>query len=130
MPIRADMNSATVNKLMPIVHQKSTEYALGSSVSLIRSGLAVLLILLPDTIVHMTMPMVIISTDRYFDRTYRFRKMMMPIIMLAIKEPYRSPIKFSINFNSYRCTGTPRCFTLLTERKIICNGIGILKSNA
>lgn len=89
MPIRADMNSAMVNKLMPIVHQNSTEYALGSSVSLIRSGLAVLLTLLPEMMVHMTMPIVIISTDRYFDRTYRLRKMMMPITMLAIKEPCR-----------------------------------------
>lgn len=87
MPIRADINSATVNKMIPIVHQKSTEYALGTSESLTRSGLAVLLTLLPETIVHMTMPIVIIRTDKYFDKTYRFRKMMMPIIMLAIKEP-------------------------------------------
>lgn len=42
---------------------------------------------LPETIVQIIMPPVIINTDRYFEKSYRFFKMMMPMIMLAISEP-------------------------------------------
>lgn len=66
MPMRADMNSATVSSTMPSAHQNSTENALGAS-STIRSALAVLCTFEPDTIVHTMMPSVIISTDAYLD---------------------------------------------------------------
>lgn len=43
--------------------------------------------LLPEIIVQITMPAVIISTDKYFENSYRFRKIIMPITMFAINEP-------------------------------------------
>lgn len=43
--------------------------------------------LLPEMMVQMTMPAVIINTDKYFENSYRFRKIIIPITIFAINEP-------------------------------------------
>lgn len=45
---------------------------------------------LADMMVQVTMPAVIIRTDRYLVLVYRFPSNMMPINMLAIKLPARN----------------------------------------
>lgn len=47
----------------------------------------ILTTLLPETIVQITMPAVIINTDKYFEKSYRRFKIMMPITIFAINEP-------------------------------------------
>lgn len=47
-----------------------------------------LTISLPETIVHTAIPTVIRNTDRYLETGYRLRKITMPIIILAIREPW------------------------------------------
>lgn len=42
---------------------------------------------LPDIIVQATMPVVIINTETYLERVYFFFKIIIPIIILAIREP-------------------------------------------
>lgn len=49
-----------------------------------------LTISLPETIVQTAMPTVISNTDRYLETAYRLRKIHMPIIMLAISEPWKN----------------------------------------
>uniref|UniRef100_A0A8W7Q278 Uncharacterized protein n=1 Tax=Anopheles coluzzii TaxID=1518534 RepID=A0A8W7Q278_ANOCL len=99
-PIRADTNSASVSSAMPSVHQKNTD--IGSSSAAFFSTW-VLSTFVPDTIVHITMPSVIMPTDRYLEKSYRFFRISMPITMFAISDP---------------------------ARKIMCSGMGMLKSNA
>lgn len=41
----------------------------------------------PETIVQVTIPTVIINTDKYLENSYCFFKIIIPIIMLAMSEP-------------------------------------------
>lgn len=50
----------------------------------------ILTILLPEMIVQIVIPAVIIITDKYFLTPYRRPNMIMPIIMFVINEPYKS----------------------------------------
>lgn len=116
--------------------------------------------LLPEMIVQIAIPAVIIITDKYFLMSYRRPKIIMPIIILVINEPCntrkshsKSELKYHLPDSTFKCifhlqgivtaqfikwetwcsnenNSQQNQLSRLTARMIICNGIGILKSNA
>lgn len=46
----------------------------------------------PDIRVHRIIPQVIINTDMYLDKVYRLPRMIIPMTILAIREPWKNEI--------------------------------------
>lgn len=103
IPILADNSKAIDNIIIPVIHRAYSIISLVSGLDV--GSLLVLfdLMSLDETIVQINIPNVIRIIEKYSRNLYRFFKIIMPNIMLAMREP---------------------------DRNIMCKGIDILKLRA
>lgn len=109
MPMPAEMKRATVKSEIPSTQWKNTRVGFASSVDVSPEWVPLvcfwkgrvqlnighkqiidLTISVPETMVHRIMPKVISRTEKYLDMGYRLPRIIIPMTMLAIREPWKN----------------------------------------